>query len=207
MRSAACVFRAQILALIGLAAVLTLLSAGLARAQTPDSEATALAAALADAVGAADFDRAGAMLTADAVVTYQNGDVSRGRDATVKYVRELFNGKGALIQAYSGTPAVTGSAVLDDATRVVTGSSTDSLTLSSGAPMVLETRWTATVVRRDNTWQIASLHLSTNMLDNPIIEKMKTTSYLLGAFGLVMGLTIGIGIAALLRRRAAPSRG
>ena len=73
--------------------------------------------------------------------------------------------------------------------------------------MVLETRWTATVVRRDNTWQIASLHLSTNMLDNPIIEKMKTTSYLLGAFGLVMGLTIGIGIAALLRRRAAPSRG
>ena len=72
--------------------------------------------------------------------------------------------------------------------------------------MVLETRWTATVAIRDCDWKIATLHLSTNMLDNPIIEKMKTTSYLLGAFGLVMGITIGIGVSMLLRRRNAPSR-
>ncbi|MBK6314161.1 MAG: nuclear transport factor 2 family protein [Blastocatellia bacterium] len=207
MRFAARVFRTQLPVLIGLVAFLPLLIAAPALAQPAEAEASDLAAALVTTLGAADFDRAGTMLTADAVVTFQNGDVSRGRDATVTYVRELFNGKGALIQAYSGSPTVTGLASLDDSTRVVTGTSTDTLTLSSGAPMVLETRWTATVVRRDNTWQVASLHLSTNMLDNPIIEKMKTTSYLLAAFGLVMGITIGIGIATLLRRRAAPSRG
>ena len=177
------------------------------RAQTPESESTALAAALAEAVGAADFDRAGALIAPDAIVTFQNGDVTRGRDATVKYVREMFNGKGALVQTYSGTPSLTSVTSINESTRVVAGTSTDRMTLSSGAPMVIETRWTATIVLQDGTWKIASLHLSTNMLDNPIIEKMKTTSYLLAAFGLVMGITIGIGIAVLFRRRAAPSRG
>lgn len=198
--------RLQRLALIGVASILPLLAGSNVRAQSPESESSELAAALVEAVGSSDFARAGTMLSPDAVVTFQNGDMRRGRDEIVGHVKSLFVGTGALVQAYSGSPVVTGVAAVDDTTRVVTGTSTDRLTLSSGAPMVLETRWTATVARRDGDWKIASLHLSTNMLDNPVIEKMKTTSYLLGAFGLVMGITIGIGVSMLLRRRNAPSR-
>lgn len=198
--------RLQRLALIGVASILPILAGSNVRAQSPESESSDLAAALVEAVGSSDFARAGTMLSPDAVVTFQNGDMRRGREEIVAHVKSLFVGTGALVQAYSGSPVVTGVAAVDDTTRVVTGTSTDRLTLSSGAPMVLETRWTATVARRDGDWKIASLHLSTNMLDNPVIEKMKTTSYLLGAFGLVMGITIGIGVSMLLRRRTAPSR-
>ena len=206
MRSAAQIFGLQIIAVAGLLAAWPFLASSVAIAQTPESEAADLATSLADSIGSGDFARAGTLLAPDVVVTFQNGDVSRGRDDAVKYANGMFNGQGALVQAYSGAPVVTGVATVDESTRVVTGTSTDRMTLSSGAPMVLETRWTATIARRDGAWKIASLHLSTNMLDNPIIEKMKTTSYLLGAFGLVMGITIGIGVSMLLRRRAAPSR-
>lgn len=206
MRSAAQIFGLQIIAVAGLLAAWPFLASSVAIAQTPESEAADLATSLADSIGSGDFARAGTLLAPDVVVTFQNGDVSRGREDVVKYANGMFNGQGALVQAYSGAPVVTGVATVDDSTRVVTGTSTDRMTLSSGAPMVLETRWTATIARRDGAWKIASLHLSTNMLDNPIIEKMKTTSYLLGAFGLVMGITIGIGVSMLLRRRAAPSR-
>lgn len=206
MRSAAQIFGLQIIAVAGLLAAWPFLASSVAIAQTPESEAADLATSLADSIGSGDFARAGTLLAPDVVVTFQNGDVSRGREDVVKYANGMFNGQGALVQAYSGAPVVTGVATVDDSTRVVTGTSTDRMTLSSGAPMVLETRWTATIARRDGAWKIASLHLSTNMLDNPIIEKMKTTSYLLGAFGLVMGITIGIGVSMLLRRRAAPLR-
>lgn len=206
MRSAAQIFGLQIIAVAGLLAAWPFLASSVAIAQTPESEAADLATSLADSIGSGDFARAGTLLAPDVVVTFQNGDVSRGREDVVKYANGMFNGQGALVQAYSGAPVVTGVATVDDSTRVVTGTSTDRMTLSSGAPMVLETRWTATIARRDGAWKIVSLHLSTNMLDNPIIEKMKTTSYLLGAFGLVMGITIGIGVSMLLRRRAAPSR-
>lgn len=206
MRAAAQVFRREIIAVAGLLAAWPLFAGSVAIAQTPESEAAELATSLAESIGSGDFARAGTLLAPDVVVTFQNGDVSRGRDDVVKYANGMFNGQGALVQAYAGAPVVTGVATVDESTRVVTGTSTDRMTLSSGAPMVLETRWTATIARRDGAWKIASLHLSTNMLDNPIIEKMKTTSYLLGAFGLVMGITIGIGVSMLLRRRAAPSR-
>ena len=206
MRSAAPHSFVQRIALIGLVVGWPLFTATSATAQTPESDAAGLAAKLVESVAAGTFEAAGELLSPDVVVTYQNGDVSRGRPDTVKYVKEMFNGKTALVQAYTGSPTVASVTRIDDTTRVVAGTSTDQMTLSSGAPMVLETRWTATIALQDGAWKIASLHLSTNMLDNPIIEKMKTTSYLLGAFGLVMGITIGIGVSMLLRRRAAPPR-
>lgn len=206
MRSAVPQSLVQRIALIGFTVALPFISATSATAQDQEPDAPGLAARLVEAVGAGTFEEAGELLSPDVVVTYQTGDVSRGRPDTVKYVKEMFNGKTALVQAYSGSPTVSAVTRIDDTTRVVTGTSTDQMTLSSGAPMVLETRWTATIALQDGAWKIASLHLSTNMLDNPIIEKMKTTSYLLGAFGFVMGITIGIGVAMLLRRRAAPAR-
>lgn len=203
MRVPACRQRRQTIAIIGLAVAFLFLSQSSTLAQTPDSsEAADLATALVSSVAASDFARAGSLLTPDAIVTFQNGDVTNGREETEKYVKGLFVGKEALIQTYSGAPTVNTVTTLDAQMRIVAGTSTDTFTLSSGGPLVLESRWTATIVQRDGQWKIAALHLSTNMLDNPFLEKMKTTSYLLGAFGFVMGLTLGIGVAMLLRKRS-----
>ena len=207
MRASARRFRAQHIAILGLAILAPVLTAVSTHAQTPEAAAKELATRLVDAIAASDFAGAGALLTPDAVVTFQNGDVCKGRSEAEKYVKSHFVGKEALIQGYAGKPTVVSTTALDPSTLVVAGTSADQLTLSSGAPMVLDTRWTATVVNRDGQWQIASLHLSTNMLDNPVIEKMKMTSYLLAAFGLVMGLTLGAGVVILLRRRTAPPAG
>lgn len=204
MRVSSCRLRHRLISFVGFAVLALQLLPAEVFAQTDSQSETDLALSLARAISASDFVRAGEMLTPDAVVTFQNGDSVVGRDAIERYVKGLFAGKGALIQAYAGEPVVKSVTEVDAQSKVLAGTSTDTLTLSSGAPMVIETRWTATVVRRDGAWKIASLHLSTNMLDNPVIEKMKMTSYLLGAFGLVMGLTLGLGLMIILRRRAAP---
>jgi len=204
MRVSSCRLQHRLISFVGFAVLALPFLPAEAFAQTDSQSETDLAVSLARAISTSDFVRAGEMLTPDAVVTFQNGDSVVGRDAIERYVKGLFAGKGALIQAYAGEPVVKSVTEVDALTKVLAGASTDTLTLSSGAPMVIETRWTATVVRRDGAWKIASLHLSTNMLDNPVIEKMKMTSYLLGAFGLVMGLTLGLGLMIVLRRRAAP---
>lgn len=176
-------------------------------AQASGTEAGTLAASVATAVASGDPKAAAAYLTPDAVVTFQNGDVCRGRDEAAAYVRGMFRGQKALIQTYTATPTVDSVVSVGPDATVASGTSTDRLLLSSGAEMNLQTTWTATLVRREGAWQIASLHLSTNMLDNPIIGKMKTTFYLVGLFGFVMGISLGAGVMLVLRRRPdAPAR-
>lgn len=186
--------------------VLVCAAAATVRAQEPNAathdELRALRDDMVDAVNKGDVDRLLSHLTPDVVVTFQNAEVARGRDGVRQYYEKMTKGPGALVAEYSTAVTVDElTKLFGDDTGIAVGASKDHFKLSSGTELDVEGRWTATMVKQDGKWYVAAFHASSNMFDNPILYKMKVTAYIIGVFGLVMGLTLGAGVAVAFGRR------
>ena len=73
------------------------------------------------------------------------------------------------------------------------GHSTDQYTLRDDSQFTLNTRWSATLVKGDaGQWQLASLHVSTNLFDNPVLDMLKQYSLIISIATGFAGLMIGI---------------
>lgn len=157
---------------------------------------------MVDAVNKGDVDRLVAHLTPNVVVTFEDAEVARGRDGVRAYYQKMMKGPQPIVASYQTSVAVDDLTTLyGPDTGVAIGSADDRFTLSSGTSLNLTSRWTATLVRQDGKWYVAAFHASADMFDNPILTKMKYTAYLVGAFGLVMGIVVGIAAAWFLGRR------
>lgn len=181
--------------------ILTLTLAAPAAAQPEDpahAELRALREQLLGAITAQDIERVLPALHPDVVITWQNGEVNRGRDG----VRAFFERMGR--QSFGGykvppTP--------DDLTILYNGGNTGVSFGRSvgqfnvlGASFEFENRWTATLVKQDGRWLLASYHVSWNALDNPLLNAATRNLYVVGAVALVVGAALG---ALVMRRRAA----
>jgi len=158
------------------------------------------------AVNATDVDRLLSHLAPNVVVTFENAEVAHGRDAVRAYYEKMMKGPGALVAEYHTDVTVDELTTLyGDTTGVAAGSAHDHFKLSSGMTFELESRWTATLVKVDGKWMVAAFHASANMFDNPILTKMKGTMYLVGLFGLILGIVVGILVMMAVRSRKKPA--
>lgn len=134
--------------------------------------------ALIKAVNTRDVDSLMDLLDEDVVLTAQDGDqlaTIRGRDGVRDYIDRLLIGPDAGVRQMTVNPVVDELTILhgDDA-GIAYGSSTDHYTLRDGSEFTLKTRWSATVVRDDDSqWRLGSLHVSTNLFDNPVLDGLK----------------------------------
>ncbi len=83
------------------------------------------------------------------------------------------------------------------------GKGVEDYRLTDGRHLLLDTRWTATVVKDpQGQWKILALHLGTNFYDNPIVAQFQAAATKTGIGGLIGGLLVG-GLAGFLlgRRR------
>lgn len=97
---------------------------------------------------------------------------------------------------------------VDDLTRlygdtgIARGSSRDHYVLTDGTDIVIDGRWTCTLVREGDRWRIAAFHYSTNVFDNPLLTRVKHLA-LAGATVIGLGaLVAGAAIGRRLRRRS-----
>jgi len=104
--------------------------------------------------------------------------------------------------------AITFEPTVDELTRFIapkvgisTGTSTDTFTGASGDTTTIISRWTATVVEENGEWRVASVHAGVNLLDNPILHRVRDLAFNLGLLGAVLGLALGLGIGIWFRRR------
>jgi ketosteroid isomerase-like protein len=190
-----------------------------AAAMSPDIEAThaalrALRESLLDAWTRRDMDALLAHVDPNVVVTWQNGDVSRGPEGIRKFYNEVMVGPNRLISGISSTLTVDELSILHgDNTAIAFGSIHDDLTLSrgiaraavlgSGDKFSMDSRWTATIAKKDGQWKLASYHVSVDAFSNSILSKAiavaKQTAIIAGIGGLLLGAIV---TWFFMRRRA-----
>lgn len=145
-----------------------------------------------DAISKGDIDTVLKRVHPNVVVTWQNSEVCRGADG----LKEFFNRMGkSTFKGYKVPPTPDELTILHGgATGISFGQVVGHYTLL-GKEFEFKSRWTATLVKEDGRWLLASYHVSLNALDNPLISSAKKSliwvSLGVGVIGLLVGLLIG----------------
>jgi hypothetical protein len=159
---------------------------------------------LVDAMNRNDIDAMLLELHPNVVITWQNGEVSRGRDGVRAYLERMTKGTNRVVKGYHADIDVDELTTLyGENTGVAYGSSVERFDLTSGMNFTLRGRWSATMVNENGRWLLASVHASTNLFDNALLNAAKKSAWIGIAVAAIVALIAGL----LIGRRMARARG
>lgn len=163
-----------------------------AEARTHD-ELRALRDELVAAVNGGNLAAVLRCLHPNVVVTWQNAEVSRGRDGVKAYYERMLDGPSKVVESFAVQPTVDELTLLYGGdTGIAFGRSRDHFVLKGGLDFTLDGRWSATLVRHEGRWVVASFHASTNLFDNVLLRIERRLKWWVGAVGLLLGLILGV---------------
>jgi ketosteroid isomerase-like protein len=166
------------------------------------NELRALRGGLMDAVNKGDIERQLTFLTTNVVVTWHDAEVSRGHEGVREYYNRMMNGPNKVVADFHAEVNVDELTILyGENTGIAFGSSVEHFKLTNGSSFDLKGRWTITMVKEDGRWLIASLHVSTNIFDNVMLDMEKKYAIRAICVALVIGIIVGWLIGR--RRKAA----
>lgn len=164
-------------------------------------ELRALRTEVIDAITKGDIDGVLRHVHTNVVVTWQNNEVCRGHQG----LRDFFNRTGKqTFKGYKLPPTPDELTILYGGDTGVSFGETRARYTLLGKEHELQSRWTATLVKENGRWLLASYHISMNVLNNPLLNAAKRGLYWSGGVALPMGLVIGLILGT--RRRPAPTR-
>lgn len=166
------------------------------------AELLAVRNGLVAAYKARDWDKLASYCHPNILITWQNGEVTRGRDELLAFNKKMMQGKNRIVNDLTANPTVDDRAILyGDRVAVSRGQMNDHYKLRDGTEFDLNSRWSATLVKENNTWQVVAFHASTNAFDNDIIRMAvkKTLIWSAGIAGLG-GLILGFLFQKLRRK-------
>jgi hypothetical protein len=174
-----------------------------AAALDPKTEAThnelrALRDGLLSAMNKGDIDGQLSYLHTNAVITWHNAETSRGKEGVRDYYNRLMGGPNKMVEKFSAEINVDELTILHgENTGISFGSSIEHFKMANGRSFDLKGRWTATLVKENGRWLIASLHVSTNLFDNIILTLAKRYAI----WGVASAFVIGAGLGWFFARR------
>jgi uncharacterized protein (TIGR02246 family) len=189
------------------AALIVFVSAGMCAAQDPhaaDHEALrALRNKVATAIDQQDAKTLATCLAKDFSFTTVNQKVATKPEQIQGIFDEFFKGPTSIIASLKTNPEADGlTRFLDDHTGIATGTSKDTYVLKSGKTVVLNERWSATVVKEGGEWKVASAHVGVDLLDNPLLAAAAGFWKLTALVALVGGLLVGFLAGRRTARKA-----
>jgi uncharacterized protein (TIGR02246 family) len=157
---------------------------------------------LVEAVNGKNIEKLTDLLHQNVVLTAENGAVSRGRDGVRSFYKKLFGGPNPELKNFEIVEiAVDEESILfDPNTAVAFGSGTFLYTLEDDSSYRLSTRWTASMQKSGESWQISSFHNSGNIFDNPILKKISSSFFQSVLMAGLIGIAIGAIAIVLLRK-------
>jgi len=156
---------------------------------------------LVDAVNTRDVPRLLKHLHPDVVVTWQNAEVSRHPEGVRAYLARMLEGPNRIVDSFTTAVAVDELTILHGGDAGISfGSTRDHFSLRGGQSFDLDSRWSATLVRHDGRWVIASFHASTNLFDNPLLTGARRAAIGAAAGALIVGVLVGWLIGRRRRR-------
>ena len=172
-------------------------------AEAAHEELRALMKEMVAAYNAGELDKLMAVLDDNCVVTWQNAHVDKNSQQVKAYIEEMTKGPNRVVKKSTIAPEADELSFLynDNNTAVGFGHSKDHYELTDGTEFDQNTRWTATLVKKDGKWKATSIHISTNMFDNPILRMAVMKSmWWSGGIGVGVGLLAGLLAGWLFRR-------
>lgn len=194
---------------LSLAAVLAL--PALASAQ-PNVEATHDALrALRDeglaAVSEGNFDALAEHVHPNVVLTVENGTVVRSKDGLRDFYERTLTGPNSALQGFvvSDFEVDELSILYGDDTAIAFGSANLEYRPRAGEPLHEKARWSATMVRENDRWLIASFHTSVDFTTSQLMDRaISMTMKYAGGIGAVVGLGLGLAGGFWYGRRRKP---
>lgn len=176
--------------LLSTACLLGLLTPALRAAEDPaHNELRALRTEVVAAITKGDNDAVMKHVHPNVVVTWQNAEVCRGvqglRDFFNKMAKDTFKGYKVpptpddLTVLYGGDTGVSYGYIVAEYNLL-------------GKVLEFKSRYTATIVKENGRWLLASYHVSLNALDNPILAAAKKSLLWVGVGAGVGGLIVGL---------------
>ncbi len=140
-------------------------------------------------------------LTEHVVVIYQNAEVSHGRTDVENYFKSHFFGPNPMIKKFRIEGKILAPAEFYGDTAIAYGTTIDDMEVASGKKFLLQGKWSASLVSQEGVWRISSLHFSTNVLDNPVIDGVVQMGILAAVIALLAGVGLGYVIFRLKGRK------
>lgn len=153
------------------------------------------------AISETDVEAALKVMLPDAVVTWQNAEVSRGHEQIRAYHARMVKGSAPIVKKYSTKAALGGPAMFYGDSAVAYGTHVDTYELTDGLSFTLNANWSTTAVKADGQWKVAALHFSTNLFDNVLLNNAKRTAWIAGIAAFLGGLLLAFVLMRLTRRK------
>ena len=152
------------------------------------NELRALRTQVIDAITKGDIDAVLTHVHPNVVVTWQNSEVCRGADG----LREFFHRMGKeTFKGYKVPPTPDELTILHGGdTGISFGHVVGAYTLL-GKELEFKSRWTATLVKENGRWLLASYHVSLNALDNPLFNSARKSLIWIAVATGVLGVLVG----------------
>jgi ketosteroid isomerase-like protein len=198
------------------ALMLVLFAPATLRAQTPAApaenpahqELRQLRDGLLEAMNKADLEGTLKYFHTNCVVTWHNAEVSRGHDGMRAYFNRVMTGPNKIVDSFNCSVNVDELTILygeSDNVGICFGSSNEHFKLANGKNLDVKGRWTATLVKEDGHWLVASLHVSTNLFDNVMLDMAKKTAMVAAIISLVAGVVVGWLVGRQRKANAVPA--
>jgi ketosteroid isomerase-like protein len=163
--------------------------------------------ALKEAFNKKDIDALLKHLHPDVIVTWQNGEVSKGPEAVRDYYKRMLVGDKSVLIDVQADPEVTDLSLLfgePAMTAVAYGKLKDRYKLRDGSEFTMDSRFSATAVKKDGKWLIVNFHGSTNVFENDVLRMyVSKTAWWTGGVAAGVALLLGLAIGWFLGKKKA----
>jgi hypothetical protein len=194
-----------------MAAVLTCVLPGIVRAQDKaedpaHEELRTLRKEMVESFNKRDISGLLKHVHKDVVITWQNGEVSRGHEGLKKYFDRMLVGDKSVVVDIKADPQLPEVSQLyggkTPTMAVAYGTLNDHYKLRDGKDFKMNSLFSAALVKENGQWWIVDFHASTNVFDNEVLELAvkKTMMYSAGA-GLVVGLVLATIVCLVVGKK------
>lgn len=172
------------------AALLLTTAAAVGAEDAAHDELRKLQSEMEDAVNRGDLDGLLAHVDDTIVFTAMDGHTAYGKQGIREYFARMMQGPKPIVESMKMDLVPDKLAEFHGPDFVVSAGRADThFVLTNGMDFEVPTRWTATLIRRDGRWLVASFHCSTSMFKNPVIDAQRKWLIIAGGgVALVLGI-------------------
>lgn len=136
----------------------------------------------------------------DIIATWQDGTTSEGHAGVIAEFDKLKQ----FIDKMTVDATTDKRLILNDGHLVISsGEMKDNYVLGRGPTVNLNSRWSATLIKDNDRWLLASFSASTNAFDNEVVSLYLTSQkYTVSAIAGLLGIGIGLLLSRIMNRRS-----